>query len=91
VVTQLCDCGAPKNSGFTCLDCEICTNCIYEYYMVTDDVWSQAHPKSRGMLCLGCLENRLGRKLTGEDFPILPVNSSDLFFQSERLTNRLQK
>jgi hypothetical protein len=27
-----------------------------------------------GFLCIGCLEHRLGRRLTPRDFPSLPIN-----------------
>ena len=73
---------------FDCLDCKVCTNCCNEYYMVTDKVWRKANPKGRGMLCIGCLELRLGRLLTSHDFIDAPVNT-DLFDQSTRLQMRL--
>ena len=50
-----------------------------DWYMVSDNVWKQAVPhfeptqeyanlNKREFLCLDCLEKRLGRKLTKEDF-----------------------
>lgn len=48
-----------------------------EWYMVTEEVWKAANgPGSDGYLCIGCLETRLGRPLTPDDFPDLPVNES---------------
>ena len=44
--------------------------------MVTDAVWAEAGDVA-GRLCVGCLEERLGRVLTPEDFTALPVNDDD--------------
>lgn len=41
--------------------------------MVWDEVWAEAGMAPHGgKLCVGCLETRLGRELTCEDFPPLP-------------------
>ena len=57
--------------------------------MVTDEAWSAANNKQRsGMLCIGCLENRLGRELTGEDFPDYPINRG-FFPLSARIRERI--
>lgn len=46
-----------------------------EWYVVSDTVWQEAGMKpAGGYLCIGCLEARLGRQLTPEDFPDVPVN-----------------
>ena len=43
-----------------------------EYYSVGDDVWAASGLAPHGgMLCLACLERRIGRPLTGEDFTAL--------------------
>ncbi len=44
--------------------------------MVHDQVWgSEARlPLSGCMLCISCLEARLGRKLEAEDFMVVPIN-----------------
>ena len=43
-----------------------------EYYMVADEVWAASGlGKNDGMLCLGCLERRIGRELVPEDFTAL--------------------
>jgi hypothetical protein len=57
--------------------------------MVSDEVWLEANPKGRGMLCIGCLEERLNRLLTKDDFIDAPVNSMWLTVGSTRLKNRL--
>jgi hypothetical protein len=61
-----------------CADCGVGTWTIGEYYMVHDEVWEQAwagrrkawHGKVPGqeILCIGCLEARIGRTLTYGDF-----------------------
>lgn len=61
---------------------------IGEYYMVHDDIWKQ-HGCHRGMLCIGCLESRLGRFLVASDFTDCPVNRDDDWIRSVRLQDRL--
>lgn len=52
-----------------CLDCGIDTYVIGEYpYHLRDELWHAVVPGGRGMLCLGCLEVRLGRPLRQKDF-----------------------
>ena len=54
---------------FRCVDCRVNTHDIKEYYMVTDEVWGLTGlPAKGGMLCIGCLEGRIGRKLSYKDF-----------------------
>jgi hypothetical protein len=77
--------------GFDCRDCGVDTSQtdgISEYYMVNDDLWESAISTS-GMLCIGCLERRIGRRLTAADFTDCPLNSGLHWRQSVRLRNRL--
>lgn len=76
---------------FMCWDCTVCTNCASEYYMVTDEVWAMATEDTYPdiMLCIGCLENRIGDQLTASDFSNAPLNSINLILGSTRLQNRL--
>jgi hypothetical protein len=76
---------------FRCMDCGVCTNCNGEYYMVHDEVWYSAiTAMDKGhMLCVGCLELRLNRLLTKDDFTDAPVNVFWLTVGSTRLKNRL--
>ena len=64
-----------------------------EWYMVTDDIWNGAMPDDPGdmtlFLCIGCLEQRLGRRLTSADFTDAPLNAMGLFLSTERLIDRL--
>ena len=59
--------------------------------MVHDEVWYLAITAmdKRHMFCIGCLERRLGRLLTKDDFTDAPVNSMWLTVGSTRLKNRL--
>ncbi len=65
-----------------CADCE--TNTYYEdnFYMVSNEVWNKAIKTKEEaeslILCMGCLSKRLGRPLTGEDFPReIPINENN--------------
>ena len=72
-----------------CLDCRVDTDAIEEYYMVRDPIWQQANPDVDGHLCVGCLEQRLDRKLSASDFADVGVNDSTEIPRSARLTARL--
>jgi hypothetical protein len=68
-----------------CLDCDIDTIELGDFYGVNDSVWLEAVPDGKGMLCLLCLQVRLGRRLTLADFDTAPINLLP------RLQARLQK
>lgn len=73
---------------FGCADCSENTKRIHEYYMVQDVVWAAANmPLDHGMLCIGCLEARINRKLVSTDFINCPVNS--YWPKSQRLHDRM--
>lgn len=77
-------------AGFICLDCNVHTDEIGEYYMIDFDLWNQVHPANKGMLCIGCVEERLGRQLHAADFIDALVNEvGGMFQQSDRLISRL--
>jgi hypothetical protein len=66
--------------------------------MVRDEVWEQAWTgrrkwwhslRGQEILCVGCLEQRLGRTLLRCDFANLPMNNPDDGYKSERLRQRL--
>jgi hypothetical protein len=60
---------------FACVDCGADTLRLGEYYMVWRDVWAAAGPDcDDGMLCIGCLEARLGRRLSTLDFTDASIN-----------------
>ncbi len=73
-------------SNFKCADCPVDTSKIGEYYMVTHNLW-RAHGAGRGMLCIACLENRMGRKLDTYDFLNVPVNY--IGHRSARMRDRI--
>lgn len=76
-----------------CVDCGVDTFArgVDEYYMVHNEVWAAAGMLPRGgMLCIGCLEARLGRWLTAADFAPVPVNDLRRGWRgSARLLSRL--
>lgn len=58
-----------------CMDCKRDTLKIDEYYTLKDAVWAEANPDIDGMLCVACVEARLGRPLQSSDFPQdVPLN-----------------
>jgi hypothetical protein len=57
--------------------------------MLHDDLWEQLHPDKDGNLCIGCVEQRLGRLLNASDFTDLPINNTEQFTRSLRLRDRL--
>jgi len=78
-------------NNFLCLDCGKDTF-RNEYYMLRNPVWKKANPKIKGMLCIKCVEKRLGRKLTKKDFADVPLNRAKSFMNIPRsalLKNRL--
>lgn len=60
--------------------------------MIGNDLWSIAtyeqDTPTDVMLCIGCLENRLGGELMASDFPDIPINRG-VFPYSTRLQSRL--
>ena len=73
-----------------CMDCKENTSSMREHYFVKLEVWLAAHPSEQGMLCIGCLETRLGRRLTGEDFTDAFINDPKRNQMSVRLVNRIR-
>lgn len=80
------------DDNFDCIDCGINTLDIKEYYMVHDDIWmDQARlDVDSGMLCIGCLESRIGRELTRLDFTDYPINWIAEDLGSQRIQSRLE-
>lgn len=59
---------AEIDTRFRCVDCNFDTLGT-EYYTVSDELWAAAKMAPHGgMLCLACLERRIGRLLVIEDF-----------------------
>jgi len=74
---------------FTCKCCGVNTYDIDEYYMVKKVIWKLVAGVVNGMLCIGCFESSIGRKLTPNDFTSCPLNEGFSHMQSERLLDRL--
>lgn len=76
--------------GFHCVDCDVLTasSGCSEYYMVQHELWS-VYGVRYGMLCIGCLERRMGRELTSADFLDCPLNRVEYQPKSLRLMRRL--
>jgi hypothetical protein len=64
--------------------------------MVEDSLWELATVYAANdnccatdvMLCIGCLENRIGGVLTPKDFPDFPINRG-FYPMSARMVNRV--
>lgn len=79
-----------NRSRFLCEDCKIDTGKIGEFYFVNTDLWLSVMVSINGMLCVGCLEDRLGRRLTPADFTMASINKPQRgVLQSERLRSRI--
>jgi hypothetical protein len=89
-----CDCEVVLNvdmiepKALVDFSCEACGSDYDEYYMVQNGIW-KAYGAGGGMLCIGCLEKRMGRKLGRQDFNDLPLNEINPETQSLRLQDRL--
>ena len=70
-----CDCGA--------IDTVDGSQCVFEF----DDMSGR---RCREVLCIGCLEHRLGRTLTRNDFTDCRLNAPNEF-TSARLRSRLER
>lgn len=79
----------------TCADCGMETNHFNtddrfdsEWYMVKNEIWAAATAeRPANFLCVGCLERRIGRKLTPDDFKDVPGNYT--WPRSSRLDSRM--
>lgn len=62
------------NDKWLCKDCgKDCYVDEKDYYMVTFELWKK-HGVGEGMLCMDCMEQRLGHKLTKADILPCPLN-----------------
>jgi len=78
-----------NRNKWLCLDCGADTGRLGEHYFVHTYLWLKVVGSKVGMLCIGCLETRLGRKLNRADFPIVYINNLKDGAKSIRLVNRL--
>jgi hypothetical protein len=83
-----CECGLCEGERcMRCADCRLCTITAHEWYMVRDELWDRV--AGDNFLCVGCLEVRLERELTAEDFTDAPVNDPVKTVMWPRLLDRL--
>jgi hypothetical protein len=63
----------------------------WEWFVVHDQVWAAACDNGGDVryLCIGCLEERIRRRLKREDFTDAPANTGGSGLESERLLERL--
>ena len=74
-----------------CARCGVSTAKIGEHFFLKNEVWHTAHPTERGFLCIGCIENIIGRRLNKDDFTEASINKPQRgVFQSQRLVDRLR-
>jgi hypothetical protein len=75
-----------------CMDCGVDTTVATEVYMVHDELWRSVVPEEAGMLCVGCFEKRLGRKLCRNDFRPYTIRAVEEWMPaSERLKDRVTR
>lgn len=76
------------DSHWHCLDCGVNTGPTEEYFMLRHELWRRlvSRRDRGGMLCLRCVELRLGRGLCRADFLPVPANE-----QQARLCEGLAK
>lgn len=71
-----------------CVDCS--TDTSLEHFFVNNEVWfGEAGMPEAGMLCVGCLEKRIGRTLCMSDFTDAHINNPRRYSKTMRLVNRL--
>lgn len=80
---------AQSRRKFLCLDCGVDTGKICEFYFLKTELWLKIAETIKGMLCIGCLEKRLGRKLCRHDFTSASINNPRFVSKSQRLMDRL--
>ena len=67
-----------EKEGWKCMDCKKdCLKNEKDYYMIQHDLWLKLVGSHNGMLCMDCLETRLGHKLRKEE--ILPCPLTEQF------------
>jgi hypothetical protein len=68
----------------TCKDCREWTAADEDMFMVNDEIWDE-YGNKEDMLCPGCLEKRMGRKLKKgdvSDYSDAPVNIENPYIQN---------
>lgn len=81
--------GTRNRRRFLCMDCGNDTGQMKEFYFVATELWLAATKLIKGMLCIGCLEFRIRRRLVASDFTDASINSPYHGEKSARLLDRL--
>ncbi|MEV6558952.1 hypothetical protein AB0M22_24785 [Nocardia sp. NPDC051756] len=82
-----------ERDEFPCHECGLATAPIDgpdEWYTVHDAIWKCAAASADSILCIGCLESRLGRRLRHTDFVAAALNQPGYGHHSPRLQSRLR-
>jgi hypothetical protein len=75
------------NDNFICMDCGKDTALDdKDYYMVKFEIWDKFVGHS-GMLCMDCMEKRIGHKLTKDDILDCPLNNSCNYYTMKILNS----
>jgi hypothetical protein len=80
---------AGSRKKFYCLDCGVDTGKIGEFYFIKTELWLKVVGTTKGMLCIGCLEKRMERRLCKTDFTSATINNPRFVPKSQRLMDRL--
>ena len=76
-----------------CKDCLVDTGKISEHFYLNDNIWMKINNIKDwqiGMLCVGCCEKRLGRRLNSGDFTDAWINNPKMVpSMSARLIDRI--
>lgn len=79
-----------NRSKFLCLDCNVDTARQGELYMLIDETWKLTGLGKIGMLCVGHVEERIGRRLIPSDFNDSYLNKPRTSSISVRLLSRMR-
>ena len=64
-----------NNKEFNCKCCGKSTLTNRDYYMLEDKLWLELNNgKYEGMMCMDCVESKLGRKIAIKDLAPVPLN-----------------
>lgn len=77
-----------SKTKWICVDCPRDTK--HEHYFVNNEVWfGLAKMPECGMLCVQCLEKRIGRKLRADDFTNAHINDPKKNMMTDLLRSRI--
>lgn len=78
-----------SKSKWLCVDCSRDTT--HEHYFVNNSVWfGEAKMPETGMLCVQCIEGRIGRSLEPSDFTNAFINNPRKNMMSDLLRSRIK-